>query len=375
MRAPGDGGCQTTTSWRTRVALGDRAAVARPTSASSARGRRRASAARAASARARARARRRQGSGRAPSVSCLDAPQPRQVGVGVEPACRPACGAARSGPAPRTGAASAGACRASSAAMRDQVLGGLVHAQAPLLVEQLPRGSSRVERGELLERLFCCSAAACAGTSMRTRAIRSPRLPPVEPLARPGPPTRSERAVAGAGGHASASRARRRASGPRPAAPSAASAKVTGTSMTRSSPRRVKRRLGRPVTCTNRSPAGPPRVPASPLPRRRMRGAVLDAGGDRAPCSAGCAGGAAPAAGRARVVDDVAVAAAARARLREREEALVCGRARRGPCIGAGVGRVPAAAPRAAAVGAGDQRLDRRSSTCAPLSAVAERDG
>lgn len=53
--------------------------------------------------------------------------------------------------------------------------------------------------------------------------------------------------------------------------PSAASAKVTGTTSVMSRPRRPNRRSGLTCTTTNRSPAGPPFLPGPPRPFSRMR--------------------------------------------------------------------------------------------------------
>src|SRR4051812_32621254 len=62
-------------------------------------------------------------------------------------------------------------------------------------------------------------------------------------------------------------------------APPTASAIVIGTSTSRLSPLRAK--IGESATwqITNRSPAGPPRSPASPLPGRRIREPSLTPGG------------------------------------------------------------------------------------------------
>src|SRR5918992_4085964 len=53
-------------------------------------------------------------------------------------------------------------------------------------------------------------------------------------------------------------------------APSAASTKLTGTSTTRSSPRRLKTGCSAPRVTTKRSPAGPPLLPLPPLPGTRI---------------------------------------------------------------------------------------------------------
>ena len=85
-------------------------------------------------------------------------------------------------------------------------------------------------------------------------------------------------------------------------------------------PREDRRRLDRDLH--EEVARRPPCTPASPLPGRRMRCAVLDAGRDVDDVALGLAHAALAPAGLARVLDDRAGAAAAIARLREREEAL-----------------------------------------------------
>src|SRR3954453_6189952 len=129
-------------------------------------------------------------------------------------------------------------------------------------------------------------------------------------------------------------------------APPTASAIVIGTSTSRLSPLRAK--IGESATwqITNRSPAGPPRSPASPLPGRRIREPSLTPGGmltryfltsrsRPSPPHVGHGSSitvpeappqpAPPAPRRARPLDPRARAAAAAARARDREQALALG--------------------------------------------------
>src|SRR3954447_4403371 len=107
------------------------------------------------------------------------------------------------------------------------------------------------------------------GTAMRSRASRSPWPPPFRRGA-PRPLTRSvfpsvapdgilTRTVVPSGVGSST------------CSPIAASANVTGTSMTRSSPLRVKSGLVVTRVTTKRSPGSPPRGAASPFPFTLMR--------------------------------------------------------------------------------------------------------
>ena len=105
--------------------------------------------------------------------------------------------------------------------------------------------------------------------------------------------------------------------------PSAASAKVTGTSSVRLSPLRPNRSCGRTRTVTKRSPAGPLLRPGSPRPLSRMRWPVVHARRyphldlARPPARAGAS------AVGTRIGDDAASTATHAAGLAEREEPLV----------------------------------------------------
>src|SRR6185295_16137854 len=203
----------------------------------------------------------------------LDALQPCEVGVGVEP---PAPGrSARHDQAPGLVEAQRLGVHADELGCHgDGVLRRLVdHVASAARANRSARGSSPSRAANFSSASFWARLSLC-GTEMCTRASRSPRLPESPFLGAPRPRARSRTPSAVPALSLSRTRSPSGA-GTSIVAPAAASLKSTGTSTTRSSPRRVKIGEGSTVTCTKRSPAGAPCVPASPLPRRRMRAPSL----------------------------------------------------------------------------------------------------
>src|SRR5450830_1836185 len=126
------------------------------------------------------------------------------------------------------------------------------------------RGSGRVAPS--FSNSCFCSLVSLSGTCTCSRTWRSP-WPPLS-LGAPLPRTRNVRLSWLPAGTLRATR-------PPPGGiltlvPSAASEIVTGTSRTTSSPRRSNSSSGSTLTLTKRSPDGPPRRPASPLPLMRI---------------------------------------------------------------------------------------------------------
>src|SRR5674476_310344 len=127
------------------------------------------------------------------------------------------------------------------------------------------RGSGRVAPS--FSNSCFCSLVSLSGTCTCSRTWRSP-WPPLS-LGAPLPRTRNVRLSWLPAGTLRATR-------PPPGVgiltlvPSAASEIVTGTSRTTSSPRRSNSSSGSTPTLTKRSPDGPPRRPASPLPLMRI---------------------------------------------------------------------------------------------------------
>src|SRR5690606_24757948 len=117
------------------------------------------------------------------------------------------------------------------------------------------------------------------GTATSTVTSKSPVVPSrrVAPL----PRTRNTRPLRVPGGIRTVTGGPLRV-GTRTSAPNTASGKVTGRVRVRLSPDRPNTGCGVTRTVTNRSPAGPPRSPGSPLPRSRIRWPSDTPGGMRA---------------------------------------------------------------------------------------------